>query len=390
MGFFSSPPEPVLHDDTGTLEVPPWPQVLYLLRVAGDQPGEVLQTAASIPATDNVLVNGNLAELALQFPAGEAARLVPRVIASLDARFGVLDPVGVGRLCRHLADGGRPADALVLTEALLTRLPGSRGSRAVMDTWSFAEVLRTSVPAVARACGLPAVSLLARVLDEAVTAQTPSGLREARRDNSGWWRPSIEGQPTATDTDPASALVSALRDACAEALPAGADLAAVIAEIESHDWPVFRRLALFLLSEHAGHGDGALVGARLCDAAVIQDPGLDREFLLLARRRCAVVGARDRERLLALIDRGPKSRSSSYAGNRPPRKRGPGSAGGSATGSRRSSPCSRPSGSPATVTSWPSSARPPSSPRPCPPSGVSSSAARWPPAISRRPQRRTW
>ncbi len=131
-----------------------------------------------------MLVNANLAELALQFPAGEAAALA-RVIASLDARFGVLDPAGVGRLCRHLAAGGRPTDALVLTEALLTRLPGSRGSRAVMDTWSFAEVLRTSVPAVARACGPPAVSLLARVLDETVTAQTPASLREARRDTSG-------------------------------------------------------------------------------------------------------------------------------------------------------------------------------------------------------------
>ena len=304
-GFFSAPPEPMLHDDTGRLEVPPWPQVLYLLRVARDQPEEVLGTALAIPATANLLVNGNLAELALQFPAGEAALLVPRVSASFDARFGVLDPVGVGRLCRHLAAGGRPADALALFGALLTRLPGSRGSRAVMDTWSFAEVLRTSVPAVARACGLPAVSLLARVLDEAVAAQTPSSLREARRDNSGWWRPSIEGQPAGTDTDPASALVSALRDACAEALSVGADLAAVIAEIESHDWLVFRRLALFVLSEHAGEDDAALVGARLCDAAVVQDPGLDREFLLLARRHSAAVG--DRERLLALIDRGPQA-----------------------------------------------------------------------------------
>jgi hypothetical protein len=305
-GFFSSPPKPVLHDDTGTLEVPPWPQVLYLLRVARDQPGEVLQTAAAVPETANLLVNGNLAELALQFPAGEAARLAPRVIASLDARFGVLDPVGVGRLCRHLADGGRPADALVLMEALLTRLPGSRGSRTVMDTWSFAEVLRTSVPAVARACGLPAVSLLARLLDETVTAQTPASIREARRDTSGWWRPSIEGRPQGTDTDPASALVCALKDAAAEALAAGAELTAVIAEIESHDWTVFRRLALFLLSEHARDGDAALVGARLSDAAIIQDPGLDREFLLLARRRCAALGGRDRERLLALIDHGPR------------------------------------------------------------------------------------
>ena len=145
-GFFGSPPEPVLRDDARTLDVPPWPQSLYLLRVAGDLPGEVLDTAVSIPPTGNVIVNGNLTELATRFPAGVAARLVPRVIASLDARFGVLDPLGFGRLCRHLADGGRPADALALMEALLTRLPGSRQSRSVMDTWSFAEVLRTSVP----------------------------------------------------------------------------------------------------------------------------------------------------------------------------------------------------------------------------------------------------
>lgn len=93
-GFFSAPPEPLLHDDTGTIEVPPWPQALYLLRVASDQPEEVLRTALAIPTTANLFVNGNLVELALQFPAGEAARLVPRVIASLDARFGVLDPGG--------------------------------------------------------------------------------------------------------------------------------------------------------------------------------------------------------------------------------------------------------------------------------------------------------
>lgn len=307
-GFFSSPPKPVLHDDTGTLEVPPWPQVLYLLRVASEQPEEVMQTAVAIPATSNVLVNGNLAELAQQFPAEEAARLVPRVTASLDARFGVLDPAGVGRFCRHLAAGGRPADALTLMEALLTRRPGSPRSPAVMDTWSFALILRTTVPAVAGACGLPVVSLLAYVLDETVTAQTPAALRDARRDNSGWWRPSIGGQPPGTDTDPASALVSALRDACAEALSAGADLAALIAEIESHDWPVFRLLALYLLSDHANDSDATLVGARLSDAALIHDPGLDREFLMLARRRCTSISDRDRERLLALIDRGPQPR----------------------------------------------------------------------------------
>jgi hypothetical protein len=306
-GFFSSPPEPVLLDDEGRFELPFWPQSLYLLRVARDDASEILATALAIPATDNSRVNANLVELAMQFPADQATRLLPQVIAALDSRFGVLVPTRIGQLCSHLARGGRAADALVLAEALLTKLSGARRSRTVMDTWSLAEILRNDFPAVTRTSGLPAVSLLARVLDEAITAQTPAERRDLRQDMSIGWRPAIDGQPAGTDTDPATALVTAIRDASGDVLTAGlADLNAVIAEIESHDWPVFRRLALFLLSAHGTAIDAELLGAHLTDPAAIQDYNRDREFLALARHHCATISHRDQERLLALIDGGPE------------------------------------------------------------------------------------
>ncbi len=92
-GFFGSPPEPVIHEDEGTAELPFWPQTHFLVRVAPGQEAEVVATALGIPATGNSRVNSDLIELALRVPADHSARLLPRVIASVGGRFAVLVPV---------------------------------------------------------------------------------------------------------------------------------------------------------------------------------------------------------------------------------------------------------------------------------------------------------
>ena len=160
--------------------------------------------------------------------------------------------------------------------------------------------------AVIRAGGLPVLALLARLLDQAVSAQVLDGLRDLRQDMSVSWRPALEGHPAGTDRDPATALVSAVRDAAAQLLDTGdADISQVVAELESHDWPIFRRLALFLLTTAAADAD--LIGAHLTDPAAIRDVNLTREFLALARRHCTTIGPRDQQRLVALIGSGPET-----------------------------------------------------------------------------------
>ena len=305
-GFFSSPPDPVVHLDEGTAELPFWPQAHFLIRVASDDAAEVVATALDIPATDNSRVNSDLIELSLHVPPGYSARLLPQIIASLDSRFGVLVPTRIGGLCRHLAEGGYPGESVRLTEALLAKVPDGSGSRAAADSWSYAEILREDIPAVTRAGGLPVLALLARLLDQAVSAQVLDGLRDLRQDMSVSWRPALEGHPAGTDRDPATALVSAVRDAATQLLDTGdADISQVVAELESHDWPIFRRLALFLLTTHAHDAD--LIGAHLTDPAAIRDVNLTREFLALARRHCTTIGPRDQQRLVALIGSGPET-----------------------------------------------------------------------------------
>jgi hypothetical protein len=108
------------------------------------------------------------------------------------------------------------------------------------------------------------------------------------------WRPALEGQPAGTDTDPATALVTAVRDAAVLlAESGGATIAEVVAELESHDWAVFRRLALFVLDAH-GQDAAGLIGAHLTAPAAIRDVSLSREFLMLARHHCERISTRQR------------------------------------------------------------------------------------------------
>ena len=304
-GYFTSPPAPVLHPEDGTAEMLFWPESNFLVRVAADAPADAVGAALAIPVTDNMRVNSDIVEVALRVPADQSARMAPRIADLTASRFGVLVPTRVGNLFRHLAEGGHADEALQVAEPLLARVPTLGTSRGG-DTWSYAEVLRKDVPSLASAAGLPVLVFLSDALDQAITTQTHGRLVELRQDMSVSWRPGLDGQPPGTDTDPVNALVSAVRDAAATIVDDGrAGLSEVIAALEAHSWPVFRRLALHLLGSTTAEA-ADLIEARLTDKAVIRDSSLDREFLTLARHRCASMSPAGQQALLALIDGGPE------------------------------------------------------------------------------------
>jgi hypothetical protein len=320
-GYFSSPPEPVPHPENGTAEMPFWAESNFLARVAADAPAEAVDAALAIPPTDNMRVNSDIVEVSLRVPADQSARMVPRIVEVITSRFGVLVPARVGVLCRHLADGGHADEAMQLARPLLANVPSLTTSRGG-DTWSYAEILRNDLPALVSSVGLPGLALVAEILDQAITAQTPGQLNERRQDLSVTWRPGLDGQPPGTDTDPVTALVSAVRDAAAQLVDDGReDIGDVVAALEAHDWPVFRRLALHLLDSHSTDAD-SLIEAHLTDQATIRDFNLDREFLALARHHCSSISRPGQQALLALIDRGPEvgywSRQHEKATGQPP------------------------------------------------------------------------
>ena len=304
-GYFALPPEPVLHLEDGTAEMPFWPESNFLARVAADAADDAVGAAIAIPATDNMRVNSDIVEVALRVPADQSAPMAPRIAELTASRFGVLAPAQVGDLCRHLADGGHPDEAMQVAKPLLAKVPSVAASRGG-DRWSYAEILRQDIPALVSAAGLPALVLLADILDRAITAQTLDRLAEIHQDMSVSWRPDLDGQPPGTDTDPVMALVSTVRDAAARIVDEGqAGISEVVATLKARNWPVFRRLALHLLDSTAADATD-LIEARLTDKAAIRDFNLDREFLTLARHHCALMSPGGQQALLALIDGGPE------------------------------------------------------------------------------------
>jgi hypothetical protein len=304
-GFFAEPPLVQVDEDAGTVQFPPWPASLFLARIAAHAPGPVVEAVLAMSGTDNSRVNHDVVEIAAAVPAAYSTQLVPKVIAALGSRFGVLIPQRAGFLLAHLCRDGYVESAMDLAGALLKGLQAGYGPSASLHGYAYGEILRQHVPELVATAGAPALALLCATLDEVIRTDTERRSGNPGQDGSPLWRPNIEGYERRSESDLRHALVDAVRDAASSIVESDpSSIADIVAELESHSWLIFRRLALHLLSLYAGQACD-LVAARLTDAAISGDWGLEWEYLLLARNGAACLDAAHLRRLLTLIDGGP-------------------------------------------------------------------------------------
>ena len=321
--FFAEPPAPVAGGE-GRGWLPHWPALRYLVRVAGRDPALVVEVAMDIPATVNQLVNVEFVNLALEIPAAHSVRLLPRITRDLAGPYEAVRAERFGALLVHLVNsgdsgdsgvGGVAAAALDLARVLWgfapsagdQLIPGTtRDLRTHIDSASYAGTLRSCLPPLVAAGGPDVLEAMAGLLDDAITRTSSPAMIETRQDLSTLWRPAIAGQPLDTDTDAKTALVSAVRDTAGQLVHDGdVELAAVLARLDSRDWPIFRRLVLYLVRRF-GAGCPEEVARRLTDPAAIKDPFAEREFLLLAGDYFATLPDEQQQRVLSLIDQGPE------------------------------------------------------------------------------------
>jgi hypothetical protein len=304
VGFFALPPSPQVNEDQ-SVSFPTWPASEYLVRVAEDDPQATLAAARSIPKSDNSLVTWNLVEIALALPPESGVQLAPQIASSIPGRYGVVAADDVGALFARLAQAGFVDAAMTVARAILNDLPTRSGPAARLRDHDYVTVLEESVPSLVAAAGRPAFTLLVDLLDKAIAADaTPRGRKDGY-DGSLIWRPAIERNDTYSRADPRNTLVDAIRAAASDLIDAGTmSVSEVVEDLASHRWLIFRRLTLDLL---AGCGAGAhdVVGRYLTNPEIAQDEHVEREYLLLACSAQTWLERRDRNRLLALIDRGP-------------------------------------------------------------------------------------
>lgn len=271
-GFFRFPPEPRLDPVDGNLDMPSWPESEYLARVAAEVPGDAVQAVLGMAPTENSRVVWDLTRLALAVSPDHAVLLAPTLAAAIPGRYGVIAADQVGELAARLADDGHPSSAMDLLRAVLADIP-SRDVAGVRS-YDYVQVLRVSVPVVARAVGAPVVALLIDRLSRAASTDRPN--------RSQLWRPAIEPDPDQRrDTDARNALVDALIGIGVALHDAGVhpvqDTVAALAD----DGPdILRRIRLHLL-QLRGHDAPDLVVAQLRGLARRVDDAIEREYLLL-------------------------------------------------------------------------------------------------------------
>jgi hypothetical protein len=290
-GYLRDPP-PLEVADNDTIAYVRWPAGRYLARMATEPSirRDVIEVALALE-TDNPQAHECVAEAALALPAGDGARLAPKIASFLASPYQWALPLKARDLIARLAQAGETDAALLLLRSLMEAETG-RGA------WRSAGLVPELVPVVFPQLGLDGLALLADLLDQTLDERLPGG--RTWRDQSYGWQRTLDG---GREHDRGRALTAALRDAAV--LLARSDqpgVAAVVEVLESRERAIFHRLALHVL-RHVP--DEALIAERVGRRELFDDFHVEREYTLLLRGRGAILPKEVRASVLGWIDAGP-------------------------------------------------------------------------------------
>ena len=319
-GMYTSPPEPELNADEGTVSFPRWPQAQLLVRLASDCPGDVVEILNNIPATDNIYVNAAIVDVARALPSEKVAALVPRLVTTLRAQYRIAFPFRLAELIGTLADSGNHAASMELASAILSfeeqpvpdegdstseLLRSMREPHLRVEEHLYGDILQRQVPRLIQAVGTPALDMVAALLEEAILESSSEEMIEGHVDFSSVWCREVAPGRAVHDLGIKTHLTSALRDGTVAHLQAvPGDLRSLVEALEARQWSIFRRLALNLLRVH-GSLEIALVQERLVDADLFSDHQRRPEYDRALAAHFAELTDEAQLEILALIEAEP-------------------------------------------------------------------------------------
>lgn len=315
-GLFEVAPEPIVDYVEETVGSPPWPQSRYLARMAVFSPKEVTQVALSLFEGDNVQVHEDLADVALAVPAGLAQEFVPKAKEWLKSPYQLHTPEKLGKLVRHLAEGGEVNAAAELAAALLEvrteeapqalrALRVEPEPRARFRKYDYEQILANEFSALVSAAPLRALEVICDLLESALRHSFEAEGDQAPADLSYLWRPAIHPSDQNADKTLRDTLTSAVVEAVEQIARDQSSLVPQIVErLEARRWHIFRRIALHVLRVWPETGP-ELIKARLSDPEMFHDPHFHHEYLLLARDQFEELNAGRQAAIVGWIDEGP-------------------------------------------------------------------------------------
>jgi hypothetical protein len=328
-GFFASPPPVPRDHENGVMRIPDWPEADYLARVAAEAPELVTDIVLQMPEITNERVHRSLTALALNLPPQLAAQLIDKIVTWKPIGRSMTLSMRLPHLVAHLAEGGRPREALRLAQELFAfeseaeRDSGGlsfdkpfRGAtpKAGMDLWEYNEALKVCMPALARAHPLRAIYLLVDLLDAALRGSDLVRTGEREVDISSARTSDLEapdgGHPTSFE-DLLARILS--RVAIAVIQEGGASADKVVFALNKRNWLLYRAITLYVLADVSPLG-AAEAKAKILDRALFEGGECQDQYARLVRSRFAELAPDERAALIAWIEDGPdlKTRAKNY------------------------------------------------------------------------------
>ena len=236
-GVFNTSPPRVTMDDGSTGD-PYWPEIEYLIRVAGATPTVAVDILIGLEDSDNAWVRRALFTVGATIPASEAARLKPVLRAWLESGFGWrTDPREMVDMALNLLAGGERKTGKWLANALFRpgKREGSNKPLLMLESYWY----EVGLPQIVEALGADGLRM---VLGWLIEYETASG----QLDGWPYSRPSVrERQGTTRDVE--DALIDAVRDLAIARMTT--DPQGVVAQLLSANLMLVRRIAMYATTE---------------------------------------------------------------------------------------------------------------------------------------------
>jgi hypothetical protein len=109
---------------------------------------DVLRIAMNIPATDNIMVHQDLANIAAQLPPAMAVQLSTKATEWLASSHDRLIGEQLGTIIYRLATGGEPKAAEKLARTALAVRKEGHVLKAHFDPWHYGRIIEVALPAL--------------------------------------------------------------------------------------------------------------------------------------------------------------------------------------------------------------------------------------------------
>lgn len=317
-GAFKNPQEPLRKD--GYVQFIPWPQSVYLSKMATHKPKEVFDVIKGLD-TENQTILANFMDAGLNSPVDVAASYAELVVRKkwIQNPYNFILPDKIGDLIEKLALGEKFKEALSLVRtvfdtkvdepARVSDNPNDpfqfihHDAKAYFDDWRLGEIAKDKLKELASKDPIGLFETLASRLHHAVELENRTDDEDPLRDYSYIWRPNL-WTPRHSREDAKNIILDSMMSLVQsnkENIPV---LKKVLEVLKKHKWAIFRRMemAIYVLDPTSFKDEVILI---LTDRSMMVRSNMRREYLPLLGKAYKDLSSEAQRKILESIELGP-------------------------------------------------------------------------------------